>query len=95
MTKIYQDNIGVVFNVATGVTLTGSSVTQLKIKKPSGAVTVWGAAIDGTNTQQLNYTTASKDLNEAGTYFIQTYIVQGSQQLLGETAKIYVYGPFE
>lgn len=95
MTKIYQNDVGIIVTVATGITLTGATTTQVKVKKPSGALATWTATIDGTNAQQLNYTTIAGDLNEAGRYFFQAYVVLGTQTLLGETAEVDIFGAFE
>lgn len=95
MTKVYKNDVGIALSVATGVTLTGATTTQLKVKKPSGATAVWPAAIDGINPQQLNYTTTTGDLNEAGRYFIQAFIQTGGQTLFGETAEIDIYGAYQ
>ena len=95
MTKIYQGSVGIAINVATGITLTGATTTQIKVKKPSGALATWTAAIDGSNAQQLNYITVAGDLNEAGNYFLQAYVVIGTQILLGETDAVAIFGAFE
>lgn len=95
MTKSYQSEIGIVLNVATGIVLTGASVTALKVKKPSGAIVTWAATIDGTDPKQMNYTTTAGDLNESGNYFIQSSVTLGSQVLLGETLQLTFYGPFQ
>jgi len=95
MTKIYQSDVGIALTVATGVTLTGATTTQLKVKKPSGQTATWSATIDGTNAQQLNYTTVAGDLNEAGRYFIQAFVQTGGQTLYGQTAEIDIYGAYQ
>lgn len=95
MAKIYQGDIGILVTVATGITLTGATPTLLNVKKPSGTTVQWTATIDPINAQQLNYTTLSGDLNEAGEYFIQPNITLGSQVLLGETVRVTIYGPYQ
>lgn len=95
MTKIYKGDIGIIVTVATGITLTGATTTQIKVKKPSGVLATWAASIDGANAQQLNYTTVAGDLNEAGRYFFQAYVVLGAQTLLGETDNADIFGDFE
>ena len=96
MTKIYQNDVGVTVTVNTQFTLTGATTTQLKVKKPqSNLIVTWATTIDGTNAQQLDYTTLVGDLNEAGIYFIQPYVVIGTQTLYGETAQLQVYAPFQ
>ena len=92
MTKIYQNDVGIAITVATGITLTGATTTQLKVKKPSGATATWTATISGTN---LNYTTVANDLNEAGRYFLQAFVQTGGQTLYGETAEIDIYGAYQ
>ena len=92
MTKIYQNDVGIAITVATGITLTGATTTQLKVKKPSGATATWAAAINGTN---LDYTTVANDLNEAGRYFLQAFVQTGGQTLYGETAEIDIYGAYQ
>ena len=92
MTKIYQNDVGIAITVATGITLTGATTTQLKVKKPSGATATWAATINGTN---LDYTTVANDLNEAGRYFLQAFVQTGGQTLYGETAEIDIYGAYQ
>jgi len=94
MAKLYQGDVGVTVNVATGITLTGATTTQIRVKKPSGTLAAWVATIDGANAQQLNYTTIAGDLNEAGMYFLQAYVITGTQTLFGETAEIEIFGAF-
>ena len=95
MAKIYQGDVGILVTVATGITLTGASSTVLNVKKPSGTTVQWAAAIDPINAQQLNYTTLTADLNEAGDYFIQPNVTLGSQILFGETVRVTIYGPYQ
>lgn len=95
MTKIYQHDAGIAIAVATGITLTGAATTQLKVKKPSGVTVAWAATINGTNAQQLDYTTVANDLNEAGRYFLQAFVQTGGQTLYGETAEIDIYGAYQ
>jgi hypothetical protein len=95
MAKIYQGDVGISVTVATGVVLTGATVTNLKVKKPSGTIVTWLATINGTNNQQLDYTTIAIDLNEQGDYYLQSSVSLGTQVLLGETVKFPVYAPFQ
>jgi len=95
MTKIYQNDVGIALAVATGITLTGATTTQLKIKKPSGVTATWSATINGTNAQQLDYTTVANDLNEAGRYFLQAFVQTAGQTLYGETAEIDIHGAYQ
>jgi hypothetical protein len=93
--KIYQGDIGIALVIATGLTLTGASVTTLKVKKPSGALVTWNATIDPGNATQLIYTTGTNDLNENGVYFIQASVTLGAQVLFGETVPLTVYGAYQ
>jgi hypothetical protein len=95
VSKVYQGTVDLPVAVATGITLTGATATQIRVKKPSGALATWAATIDGSNAQQLNYTTTTGDLNEAGRYFFQSYAAFGAQVLFGETIAVDIFGVFE
>jgi hypothetical protein len=91
MSKIYQDDIGTVFEVDVGADISAATTTDLKVIKPSGASVTWvGAANGGTNTQ-IDYTIIADDLDEAGRYRLNAYVVTASWDGHGETVEFVVY----
>lgn len=72
MAKVYVGDIGVVIKVNCEEDLTGADSHHLRVKKPSGTIETWETSIaSGT---WLHHTTASGDLNEAGTYKVNPYV---------------------
>lgn len=92
MGKIYVGTEGLMIKVETGISLSGATVTKLKVKKPSGTEVEWTATVDGT---KLVYVTQAGDLDEEGLYKIQAYVELGALKILGDTDGIYVYGEYE
>lgn len=79
--EIHQEDIGTAFTVtvqdgATVVNISTATTRQFKFKKPSGIVVTKtaGFVTDGTDGQ-LRYVTAADDLDEAGSWDLQVYLV--------------------
>ena len=97
MSKIYQGDVGTVVEAAVcdengdAVDLSGATTTDIKVKKPDGTTTTWTGAVNGSISNQIDYTTVSGDLDQAGRYKVQAYVVTPLWSGLGETAKFTVY----
>lgn len=79
--EIHINDIGTIFTItvkdgSSSVDISSSSTKQVIIKKPGGAKLTKDAAFvtDGTDGQ-IKYTIVSGDLDEAGTYKLQGYLV--------------------
>ena len=92
--KLYVGDEGTVFEVDVGTDVSSASTTDLKVKKPDGSTTSWtGAANSGTNTQ-IDSTITANDLDQAGRYKLQSYVVTPTWTGRGETAEFVVYAAY-
>lgn len=80
----YQFESGVEFRLETGLP-TLSSATEMKIlvTKPSGITDIWIAS-RYPDSSQIVYVTLDGDLDESGTYTLQSSVAWGSDILLGD-----------
>ena len=92
MSKHYVDEVGSIIIVNTGIDLSGASTHQLKVKKPDGTTVTWNASVYsvGSNPNYLKYTSVSGDLDQAGEYKVQPYVVLSSWSGCGETSRFNV-----
>ena len=81
--EIHQGDIGTAFTItimddATVVPIQSATVTkQIKFKKPSGVTVIKDASFvtDGTDGKMRWTTTTVDDLDEAGKWYLQVYLV--------------------
>ena len=79
--EVHKSDIGTAFRVTvqdgeTAVDVSGATTKQIVFQKPSGTSVTQTAAFvtDGTNGQ-IQYVTVAGDLNEAGKWIMQGYVV--------------------
>jgi len=94
MSKIYQDDVGTVFEVDVGDDLSSATTTDLKVRKPDGTTTTWTGTKDGVVNSQINYTIVEDDLDQVGEYLLQAYVVTPTWTGRGETAAFVVSSSF-
>ena len=82
--KHYRGEIGLTIIVDIGQDITTAGSYSLKVRKPGGTEVSWAASIY--NTNYLKYVTETDDLDEAGTYYLQSYIEIDQWKGRGETA---------
>ena len=82
--KHFVGEIGLTVIVDIGEDISTATAYALKIRKPSGAEVSWSASIY--NTNYLKYITVADDLDESGTYYLQSYIEIDQWKGRGETA---------
>jgi len=87
--KTYVDNIGTVIDIDMGQDISGASTTDLYVKKPDGTEDIWTGIIYESN--YIRYVIVADDLNEAGTYYIQPYLVMSGWSGYGKTVSFKVY----
>lgn len=90
--KHYIGEIGTVVEVDCGVDIRGATVTNLLVTKPGGTIVTWTASIYGTN--KLRYTIQEGDLDEDGTYALQSYIEISGWKGRGVTASFTIVSLF-
>ncbi len=90
---IYQNDITEI-RLDTGIDLDDATSFIIKVRKPSGTELDWTAARYLTTTS-ITYTTLSTDLDELGTYILQSYILWDTVPgPLGDAVTIVVEAPF-
>ena len=75
MGKIYQFDIGTRLRTTLNVSLAGYSTIEYKIKKPSGTTITKTCNVEDVVNGIIYYDIINGDLDEPGTYLIQTQIV--------------------
>ena len=91
--KIYRGSYGIVMYVNCGKDISAATNAKIRIKCPGGKVIEQTATIHETN--YLKYTTVDGDLDETGTYSIQSSMTLGGWTGIGSTAYLKVYEPGE
>ena len=97
MGKIYTFDIGTRLRTTLNTNLAGYSTIKYKIQKPSGSIlTVPVTDVEDEANGIVYYDTVEDDLDEVGTYSIQTQIVFNSgNQNESETQHFGVYDSFK
>lgn len=71
--------------------LAAATKKEIHYQKPSGAVGIWAAVLDGT---KLTFTTTiATDLPESGRYYLQAYIEGAGWKVPGERTAMVVNEP--
>jgi hypothetical protein len=85
MTEIFYEGDTVAITSDTDFDELATATTiEFLVTKPSGAVDEWTATQVGA-TQDITYTTVAADLDEIGTYKLQSHVVWGTDsELHGE-----------
>lgn len=99
--EIHKGDIGTAFQVtlkdgSTTLDLSTATTKQLKFKKPAGTIVTKTASFitDGTDGA-IEYVTVDGDLDEAGNWNIQAYIVIGSTAFHSDLGDFIVYPNLE
>ena len=97
MAKVYKHDVGTVFLVNTTVDLTLATTHNLIVYKPDGTTATWTGT--DTATTKITYTTTTTgsggsqtwDLDQAGVWSLQAYVVLPSGTWYGETVQFTVF----
>lgn len=76
MVHVYKDSIGVDITITLHNDLTNAASCSILVKKPSGAFDSWTPTIVDEATGIITYTTVEDDLDEAGFYILQVWVIQ-------------------
>ena len=88
--KIYKGDIGTEFIIDTGSDITESSVHRIIVMRPKAkSPIIWEATV--VETTKLRYVTIDGDINKAGNWKIQSYVVIPGWSGHGETVEFPVY----
>lgn len=93
MPKVYVGSSGILVKVDTGMDLSSVDEAKLLVRKPDGSVVEWGPV--STHGSEVYYLIQPGDLDLAGYYSVQAYVVVGGKVLYGEDDGFYVYEKFE
>lgn len=91
--KIYVDTVGLKIRVDAGRDITGATPTELHVKKPDGTTATWSATIADSN--YLEYTTLAGDLDQSGTYRLQSVFTLSGWTGPGETYEFTIYDNYQ
>lgn len=94
--RCYVADVGTVITLETGTNLTtlGATSVVIKVQKPSSATSDWAASIVSATPTQITHTTVTGDLDEAGMYYLQAYIVSPTGTWRGDSTPLEVLAAF-
>jgi len=104
MSKVYEDDVGTIFDVAVGVDLSTISTVGLSLRKPSGVTvsklgTVLYAGVDpgdSTRTGVIRWVSSTGEIDEVGLWRVQAVVnTPSGGKFYGETALFSVYPSFD
>ena len=82
----------VLLKLSTGITLTGYTTLRILYEDPDGTTGYWEASVCPSNNKYLQATLYDK-LTKNGTWKVQAYIANSSEQYHGKWAELKVYDP--
>lgn len=91
MSKVYVGDTGTLIELDTGVSLTGATVTEIKVRKPDGTETTWAATV---SANKLHFQTLADSLDQPGIWKLQASVTLPSGKWLGETSELKVHTPY-
>ena len=87
--SVFVGDLGVKIILDCGTSIAAATTRTIKYRKPGGEVKSWTGTQETTTT--ISYTTtAATDLDEAGTWQLQAYVVTPSWTLSGRIARLKV-----
>jgi len=91
--RLFVGDMGIKLRLYTGIDITGNYTLSIEYKKPDGVTGSWSAEEE--STYYCTYILQSGDLDTAGEWEIQTYIVSynESDKIHGDITKLFVYTP--
>ena len=72
--RIYEGDVGVRFLVSTGINLSTSTVTQLKVIKGDLTAATWSASVNVVDNTVMEYNSVTGDLDVSGKYKLYAYV---------------------
>lgn len=91
MSKIYVGDEGTLFRLDTKADLTDASVTKMFIQKPGGDEVEWDGAPDVDINTKVAHTIAADELDLAGEWVANSYVVNLSGKWTGDSVKFTVH----
>jgi len=87
--KIYVDAVNVEIRIVMNEDVSLATTARLDVRKPSGTVVQWFA--DVVESSVLRYITQVGDLDEAGVYYVQPYLIIGDWSDYGTPANFKIH----
>ncbi len=81
MNQIFKDQTNLTISLDTGLDLTGASETKILAKRPNGSKKEFAATPTGS---VLSYQLADGDIDRAGIWKFQAYVVKGGKKSFGK-----------
>jgi hypothetical protein len=72
----------------TGINIASAAVREIRYKKPNGTTGAWSADLVGTT--QISYQMDNTDLDVAGNWRVQAYVLIGGLNAFGDVVNIEV-----
>jgi hypothetical protein len=89
---IFRNQTSLRIKLTTNVDITGSTVRQIKYRKPSGQTGNWTALSEDDALGIIYYDVQTGDINESGNWVIWAYVTfSDSRSAPGEIIKVKVY----
>ena len=92
MSKVFQNDLGTVLTVDTGVALSTATTLELHVLKPDGSTAEWTCSYSGNS---LIYTTVAGDWAELGTHRIVAYVEFSGTKHTGTAFEIEVHKKYK
>lgn len=95
MGKTYVGDVGTRITLTLGEDASTATVRTIKYEKPNGSVGGWDAEL-GADNESIYYDTASADdLDQAGTWTLESYVEMPTGKWHGERVRLRVYDPVD
>lgn len=91
--KHYVGEEGTDIVVDVGSDISSATTAALKVRKPDGSFVTWTGTVTGAGNDHITYTITSVDFNLAGTYRIQSFVINSGVEVLGERFDIKIHVP--
>jgi hypothetical protein len=90
--KVYVGDIGTEIILDAKEDISTATTVEIRYKKPDGTTGAWTGAVY--DTTKGRYVTVSGDLDQAGSWYLQLYVVLPSWSGHGETVAVTIYELF-
>jgi hypothetical protein len=81
MVTFVNDNVKI--RIFTGIDISGYATLKMKYKKPDGTTGCWDAELCPLSNYYMLHSCTDDDLDVAGVWYIQAYIIGGGVELTG------------
>lgn len=90
--KVYQNEINKLLKLDCGEDISTATAQSISVRKPDGTTATWSGTVIESNYVQ--HATEAGDLDQTGTYLVQSVVTLSGVVRKGNTAEFYVYSQF-